>query len=204
MSSGATLNLNSSLTNSTLVSFVGSLSGSGNIESVGTGTGAYALAAGLNTTTATSYTGYVLQPAASNGTIGLWKVGTGALTLAPPATDNFGNETVAGGTLVMDMVNMSQPINAVNPSSTLTMYGGTLQVTDSAVSTRASVQSFASMSFGPGNEPNSAVGVAVVVNANSGGGTTLNLGSISSNGNLGSAVDFSGSGNFTIKYKSAP
>ncbi len=97
LSSGATLNINpNNGTGNSILDNIGSLSGSGDIVSIGNGTGTYLLSIGLNNTT-TSYSGYILQPAASNGAIGLIKTGSGSLTLAPPATEN---SIIAAGQII--------------------------------------------------------------------------------------------------------
>ncbi len=94
------------------------------------------------------------------------------------------------------MVNMSVPINVLSSANSLATFNGNLVVRGSSSASLVSTQSFNNFGVGSVSTPNLGGGVSVFVDANGGRGTTLSLGNLSVG--VGAAVDFSGTGNFSI------
>ena len=115
----------------------------------------------------------------SGGT--LTKTGAGTLTLG--GSNNYSSTVVKGGTLLEDFNLLgATPINRLAPTGTLSLSGGTFKVLGSGSSGVASSQTLASMTV----TANSAS--ALVLDANTGSGTVLNVGAVTRN--TGGTVDF--------------
>ncbi|TAE77911.1 MAG: PEP-CTERM sorting domain-containing protein [Verrucomicrobia bacterium] len=104
-----------------------------------------------------------------DGTVGLTKLGTGALVLNGSAVNTFtGGLNIKQGTLTIDYTGGS-PTNLVNAGNAVSLGGGTLGVKGAASGTTS--QSFNGVNFASGIS-------GVTVNRNGGTSTTLNLGTI--------------------------
>ena len=138
----------------------------------------------------TSFSGTIRN---SNGRIDLTKVGASTQTLTGALVNTYtGPTTVSGGSLILDFSSLggTTPTNLVNSNSSLLLGGGSLSLIGKPGGSNTSSQSFAGTTINPGV-------VAIAVNVNAGGGTTLNLGSLARN-SPGGTVDFTfGAGTIT-------
>lgn len=104
------------------------------------------------------------------------KTGDGTLTLNSSSVNTFtGATTVRGGTLLLDLSNMTTPTNLVNSTSVLTLAGGTLAV--KGKSTGTSSQTFGNTTVVDIGTPAPFYN-GITVDSNGGTGTTLSLGSV--------------------------
>lgn len=106
-----------------------------------------------------------------SGSAGLTKTGTGTVALNGSAPHSFtGGLNVAGGTLLLSLANLENPIDLIPSSNTLTMGTGTITVTGKVGA--PATQSFANTVLNKGNAQ------FRVGPPTGGAATTLNLGAI--------------------------
>ncbi len=179
----------------------GTLALAGNVQTIGslTGTGtvannsniAAALTVGNNGAIATFAGVLTDSTAGTTGALSLTKIGAGTFTLTTPANqvgsaggyDTLtGSTTAAGGTLLLDLSNLSTSTSLINPNSVLTLAAATLGINDRTGST-ASVQSFNATALSIG-----ASAISIDTNGNTNGSSALALGTISRA--TGGTVDF--------------
>jgi fibronectin-binding autotransporter adhesin len=123
------------------------------------------------------------------GSAGLTKNGNGTLTLNGSAVNTLtGGVTVNGGTLALNFANLATPTDLLDPTNSLTLAGGALEVTQK--SSTVTTQTFNGLTLGAG--ASTIHETLVGTNTN----TVLNLGNITRG--VGSTLSFTiaGTGSF--------
>ena len=122
--------------------------GAGNAYTISGGAGNNVLTLSGTTPSVTTNVSATIS-AVLAGTSGLRKLGTGTLTLNPASVETYtGTTAVNAGTLLADFMNLATPTNLIDPSSALSLGGGTMTIKGQASAT--SSQQFASWTLASG------------------------------------------------------
>jgi fibronectin-binding autotransporter adhesin len=122
--------------------------GAGNAYTISGGAGNNVLTlSGTTPSVTTNVSGTISAVLA--GTSGLRKLGSATLTLNPASVETYtGTTAVDAGTLLADFTNLATPTNLIDPSSALSLGGGTMTIKGQASAT--SSQQFASWTLASG------------------------------------------------------